>query len=362
MPPVTRTKDKTPDLALTSVRCATTTNLPAGAAPTTVDGVTVAVGDRLLYKDQTDAKQNGIYEKRGDGMLVRALDFDENVEVQPGLRVYVQQGTANGGKTYTLTTPATGNIDIGVTEIDFSQAVNAAFSGITALTDNSGGATADGTIGAVTAPTALTDNGGGTADGTVAAQAAPVTLTDSTGYDGTHDDTVAATAAIVTITDSSGLVGTHDDTVAAITNTDPLTDSTGGSADDTLDAVTETAGGSGVELASGDPAKINNNFKEVADQLATQNTLNGVLAQNQSDLAQKVIELVTREAVHAQNVSDVAQKVIELVTLAGTAQNNLKELTTRQGENRTAIVALTDAVKELATKVNQIQAAMTATS
>lgn len=37
------------------------------------------------------------------------------------------------------------------------------------LTDNSGGATADGTIGAVTAPTALTNSTGGVADGTLSA-------------------------------------------------------------------------------------------------------------------------------------------------------------------------------------------------
>lgn len=43
------------------------------------------------------------------------------------------------------------------------------------LTDNSGGATADGTIGAVTAPTAI-----------------EATLTDSTGLSGSHDDTLAA--------------------------------------------------------------------------------------------------------------------------------------------------------------------------
>lgn len=48
------------------------------------------------------------------------------------------------------------------------------------LTDNSGGATADGTIGAVTAPTALTDNGGGTADGTVASMAAVTAPTTGT--------------------------------------------------------------------------------------------------------------------------------------------------------------------------------------
>lgn len=40
---------------------------------------------------------------------------------------------------------------------------------IPSLTDNSGGATADDTIGVVTAPTALTDSSGGTADGTISA-------------------------------------------------------------------------------------------------------------------------------------------------------------------------------------------------
>lgn len=48
------------------------------------------------------------------------------------------------------------------------------------LTDSSGGATADGTIGLVTAPTALTDNGGGTADGTVASMAAATAPTTGT--------------------------------------------------------------------------------------------------------------------------------------------------------------------------------------
>lgn len=48
------------------------------------------------------------------------------------------------------------------------------------LVDNSGGATADGTIGVVTAPTALTDNGGGTADGTVASMAASTAITTGT--------------------------------------------------------------------------------------------------------------------------------------------------------------------------------------
>ena len=117
------------------------------------------------------------------------------------------------------------------------------------ITDNSGGATADGTIGAVTAPTAI-----------------GATLTDSTGLDGTHDDTLAAT------------------TVPA--------DITGGES-------------------------------------PTEAEHNALLA---------VVRVI------AQNGSDTAQKVIELVTA--------------QGQDRTAIVALTDAVKELSTKLNAALAAL----
>lgn len=147
---------------------------------------------------------------------------------------------------------------------------------IAALVDNSGGAAADGTIGAVTAPTALTDNGGGTADGTVASMAAPTTLTDNTGLSGTHDDTLAAT------TTQADITGGQDPT----------------------------------------EAEFNTLLAEVR-----------VICQNQSDLAQKVIEIVTWQA---------------------TVQNNIKELTTAQAANRTAIVALTDAVKEIATKFNAL--------
>jgi len=168
---------------------------------------------------------------------------------------------------------------------------------IASLTDNSGGAVADGTIGAVTAPTTLTDNGGGTADGTIASQAAPTTLTDSTGLSGTHDNTIA---------DGQVADGTM-----------------GGTADGAFETVGATNGG---DVS----AAIMNNFKEVQAKLT-------VLTQNDSDLA---------------------GKTIEMLTLATVAQNNLKEMTTRQGENRVAIVALTDAVKELSTKVNDILATL----
>ncbi|MFH0750671.1 MAG: capsid cement protein [Chloroflexota bacterium] len=298
-------------------------------------------------------------------------------------------------------------------EIKLSGMASSLFTQQTALadvTDNSGGAAANGTIEAVTAPTALTDNGGGTADATVASQAAPVALTDSSGYDATHDDTVAAVAAIVTLTDSSGLDGSHNDTIAAMAALVDLTDSTGysGTHGDTLAAtaalvdLTDDTGksgthndvaeaittftpsvawnGSSVYPSADDATEIGaaitalaqnesdivQKVKELVarDLVHAQNVSNigqkvkevvareQVAAQNISDLAQKTIELVAREVIHAQNESDITQKIIELVTLATTAQNNLKEVTTRQGENRAAIVALTHSVTELATKLN----------
>jgi hypothetical protein len=62
----------------------------------------------------------------------------------------------------------------------------------TALTDNSGGAAADGTIAAVTLPGALTDNSGGAAaDGTIGAINVPAALTDNSGG-GAADSTIGA--------------------------------------------------------------------------------------------------------------------------------------------------------------------------
>ena len=195
--------------------------------------------------------------------------------------------------------------------------------------------------------TALVDNGGGTADGTVASQAAPTTLTDSTGYSGTHDDTVAATAAVTTLTDSTGGSGSHDDTLDAITTPTNVTDSsTGSTADTTLAEVTNSA-----NAGSADITPTKDAIAKLAVLANAAGTAIGVLKQNQSDVAQKIIELVTREAVHAQNVSNVAQKVIELVTLAGTAQNNLKEVTTELA------LVKTD-VGNLVTKVNAILLAL----
>jgi hypothetical protein len=80
-----------------------------------VDGVTVAVGDRVLVKDYgagSSSADNGIYEvtQLADGatlpmVMTRATDFDEDAEVNQGDSVFISEGTVNAKRTYALITP-----------------------------------------------------------------------------------------------------------------------------------------------------------------------------------------------------------------------------------------------------------------
>jgi phage I-like protein len=54
-------------------------------------------------------------------------------------------------------------------------------------------------------------------------------------------------------------------------------------------------------------------------------------------------------------VSDVAQKLIELVTLATTAQNNLKEVTTELATQRSLNTALINAVASIAAQLAKVK-------
>lgn len=84
----------------------------------TVDGVTLATGDRILLKDQATGSQNGIYEVQASGAPERTLDYDDDREVWGSL-VYVIAGTANGGKVFrntNVTEPT-----VGVTALTFAE-------------------------------------------------------------------------------------------------------------------------------------------------------------------------------------------------------------------------------------------------
>ena len=109
-----------------------------GAFPTT-DGVTVALNDRILVKDESGAneKYNGLYSLTtvGDGsnpwVLTRTTDADEDSEVTNGLTTYILEGSTNAGFGYTLITPDP--ITVGTTALEF-----AASSSSTSYTEGNG--------------------------------------------------------------------------------------------------------------------------------------------------------------------------------------------------------------------------------
>lgn len=98
---------------IAAVRVATTANITLSGLQT-VDGVTLAAGDRVLVKDQTTGSANGIY-VAASGAWSRASDFDAAGEVVTGAYVPVQAGTQAGA--FVLVTQAP--ITVGTTALVF---------------------------------------------------------------------------------------------------------------------------------------------------------------------------------------------------------------------------------------------------
>ena len=98
----------------TAVRAATTA---AGTLATSfengdsIDGVTLATGDRILIKDQAAPEENGIYVVQASGAPSRASDYNAISEI-PGSYTVAQEGTANAGVLFvTTSSPATLDTD-----------------------------------------------------------------------------------------------------------------------------------------------------------------------------------------------------------------------------------------------------------
>ena len=89
-----------------SVRVATTANgtlATAFANGETVDGITLATGDRILLKDQSTGSENGIYTVNASGAPTRATDFDADSEVTGGAFFFAEEGTVNADNGFVLT-------------------------------------------------------------------------------------------------------------------------------------------------------------------------------------------------------------------------------------------------------------------
>ena len=96
-----------------------------------IDGVTLSVNDRVLVKNQTEARQNGLYvvsdigSNSSNWRLTRAADADAGNELTGGTFTFVEEGTANSDNGYVFThngTPTlTDNTLSNNTELPISQ-------------------------------------------------------------------------------------------------------------------------------------------------------------------------------------------------------------------------------------------------
>ena len=105
-----------------SVRVASTANIDIAndlENGDTLDGVTLATGDRVLLKNQSTASENGIYVVVASGAASRSEDANASADVTSGMFVWVEEGTANADQGYVLTTNDT--INLNTTSLTFTQ-------------------------------------------------------------------------------------------------------------------------------------------------------------------------------------------------------------------------------------------------
>jgi hypothetical protein len=103
-----------------SVRVASTANVTLSAPGATIDGVTMAAGNRVLLKNQTTGSENGIWVWNGAAAaMTRATDADASAEVTAGMTVGVAEGTTNADTLWMLTT--NDPITLGTTSLSFSK-------------------------------------------------------------------------------------------------------------------------------------------------------------------------------------------------------------------------------------------------
>jgi hypothetical protein len=114
----------------------------------TVDGIAVAVDDRVLVKNQAAAAQNGFYKVTATGgasavfVLTRTPDADAASELTAGAFTFTEEGTANADNGYVLSTD--GAVTLGTTSINFEQ-----FSGAGQISAGNGLTKSGNTIDAV---------------------------------------------------------------------------------------------------------------------------------------------------------------------------------------------------------------------
>jgi hypothetical protein len=191
-----------------SVRAATTANVTLASDlenGDTLDGVTLATGDRVLVKNQSTGSQNGIYVVKVSGAPDRSTDCDIAAELTSNFAVFVEEGTANADQGYVLTND--GAITVGTTALTFTQ-----FTGLGQVVAGDGLAKTGNTLN-VTAGTGISITGDAVTNAgvlSITGTANQITASASTGaitLSGPQDLHSAASPAFAAITLPDALVG-----------------------------------------------------------------------------------------------------------------------------------------------------------
>lgn len=104
-----------------------------------LDGIGVTVGQRVLVKDQTDARHNGIYvvTDPGDGdsqfILTRATDFNGNLlagTIKPGNYIFVTSGTYLANSSWIVSNSGTSTVTSGAIKVGTDVINLAQYSGV----------------------------------------------------------------------------------------------------------------------------------------------------------------------------------------------------------------------------------------
>jgi len=119
-----------------AVRAATTTNgtlTTDFANGSTLDGVSLVTGDRILLKDQTTATDNGIYVVQATGVPIRSIDYADTSAVSSTF-ILVREGTVNANTGWLCTNNESVDI-VGTNSLTYQLATGSVNSAVSS-TDN----------------------------------------------------------------------------------------------------------------------------------------------------------------------------------------------------------------------------------
>ena len=85
---------------------------------TTIDGVTLTNGMRILVKDEANAAHNGIYDRTSSTVLTRSADFNTPVEMAGGDFTFVNAGTVYDNSGWVMSDPV---ITVGTSPVNWIQ-------------------------------------------------------------------------------------------------------------------------------------------------------------------------------------------------------------------------------------------------